>query len=169
MRKTAYKALGGLLLAAVLLCFWIIATADLTLYELLLGAACSLLVAALSFYLLSQEKWGRAAPLAALRFPLFLLALAWEIFLANLDVALIILRPSLPIDPRVAEYRTRLRGELERTVLADVLTLTPGTVTLQVEEDRLTVHCLAARHEERLREGGLERLVAWLFGAELHG
>jgi multicomponent Na+:H+ antiporter subunit E len=168
MLETGRKLLGRLILAAVLLVFWVVVTATLTLYDLALGLACSLVVAVLSFYLLSLDRRGKVPFLAVLRFPLFALALAWEIFLANLDVALIIVRPSLPIDPRVAEYRTRLEGELERAFLADVFTLTPGTVTLQVEGDRLWVHCLAARHEERLRAGGLEKLVAWLFGGKRH-
>ena len=91
----------------------------------------------------------------------------WEIIKANYDVAKIILHPRLPIDPEIVEYRTYLPGDLPRTVFSDSITLTPGTVTVELEEDLLKTHCLCPYHQEGL--AGLERMVAWLFGVKRHG
>lgn len=156
-------------MASLLFTFWIILTATFVVYELVLGAICAALVAVMSFAILAHTIDRRITPIVMLRFPFFALALIWEIIKANLDVALIIISPKLPIDPRIIEYKTYLPDDLPRTVFADSITLTPGTVTLELEEDRLYVHCLAPHHEEGLREGRLERMVAWLFGVKKDG
>ncbi|MDY6795289.1 MAG: Na+/H+ antiporter subunit E [Actinomycetota bacterium] len=157
------------LLSLLLFLFWIVLTATLAAYDLVLGAICSALVATISFTILAHTLDPRITPLVILRFPFFALALVLEIIKANIDVALIIVNPRLPIDPRIVEYRTYLPDDLPRTVFADSITLTPGTVTLELEEDRLYVHCLVAHHEEGLRDGRLERMVAWLFGVSEDG
>lgn len=155
------------LLSLLLFIFWIILTAALSAYELVLGAVCSALVAVISFSILAHALDRRITPAVLMRFPFFAIRLGWEIVKANIDVARIILTPSLPIDPRIVEYRTYLPDDLPRTVFADSITLTPGTVTVELEEDTLYVHCLAAYHQEGLP--GLERLVSWLFGVRRDG
>ena len=154
------------LLASLLFVFWIVLTATFIVYELVLGAICSAFVAVISFSILAHTLDRRITPMVMLRFPLYAVAMIWEITKANIDVALIIINPKLPIDPRIIEYKTYLPDDLPRTVFADSITLTPGTVTVELEEDSLFVHCLAPHHEEGLREGRLERLVAWLFGVK---
>jgi multicomponent Na+:H+ antiporter subunit E len=157
------------LLASLLFVFWIILTATLLAYELVLGAICSALVATISFSVLAYTLDPRITPAVILRFPFFALRLGVEIVKANIDVALIIINPRLPIDPSIIEYRTFLPDDLPKVIFADSITLTPGTVTVELEEDLLYVHCLAPHHEEGLREGTLERLVAWLFGVKKNG
>jgi len=162
--KTGRKKL---LLCIILFCFWIVLTATLALYDIVLGAICSALVASLTAVLLGRALDPRITPAVLLRLPLFVLRLIWEIVKANYDVAKIIVSPHLPVDPGIVEYRTFLAGDLPRTVFSDSITLTPGTVTVDIEEDVLRVHCLCPYHEEGL--AGLERLVAWLFGVKRDG
>lgn len=157
------------LLSLLLFVFWIILTASFAAYDLVLGAVCSALVATISFTILAHTLDPRITPLVMLRFPFFALALIVEIIKANIDVALIIINPRLPIDPRIVEYQTFLPDDLPRTVFADSITLTPGTVTVELEGDRLYVHCLAEQHQEGLLAGKLERKVAWLFGVKKNG
>jgi multicomponent Na+:H+ antiporter subunit E len=59
---------------------------------------------------------------------------------ANFDVARRVLAPSLPIRPAVVEVHTELRSALGRMLLANSITLTPGTLTIDVHGDRLLVH-----------------------------
>lgn len=157
------------LLSSLLFVFWIILTAAFTAHELVLGAICSALVAVISFSILANVLDPRITPAVILRFPFFALALLLQIIKANIDVALIIVNPRLPIDPRIIEYWTYLPDDLPRTIFADSITLTPGTVTVELDEDKLYVHCLAVHHEEGLRKGKLERMVAWLFGVKKDG
>jgi multicomponent Na+:H+ antiporter subunit E len=162
-----YSFSKKLLLCIILLAFWIVLTATLALNELVLGAVCSAFVAAISVSLLGRALDPRITPLVLLKLPVFILRLIWEIVKANYDVAKIILNPRLPIDPRIVEYRTYLPDDLPRTVFSDSITLTPGTVTVELEADMLKVHCLCPYHEEGL--AGLEEMVAWLFGVKKDG
>jgi multicomponent Na+:H+ antiporter subunit E len=156
-----------LLLSIVLFAFWVILTATLALYDLVLGAICSAFVAAITVALLGRALDPRITPRVLLRLPVFMVRLVWEIIKANYDVAKIIINPKLPIDPRIVQYRTYLPDDLPRTVFSDSITLTPGTVTVELEDDLLSVHCLCPYHEEGL--AGLEKMVAWLFGVKSNG
>lgn len=132
-----------------------------------MGAVVSALVVLVAIWLLGRAIDPRLRLSVLARLPLFLLRLSVEIVKANLNVATIILNPRLPIDPMIVEYRTFLRGDLPRTLFADSITLTPGTVTVGMEEDVLRVHCLCPYHREGLPR--LERMVAWLFGQKRRG
>jgi multicomponent Na+:H+ antiporter subunit E len=59
---------------------------------------------------------------------------------ANLDMARRVLSPALPIRPGMVEVRTRLRSPLGKLLLANSITLTPGTLSVDVLDDRIQVH-----------------------------
>ena len=67
-----------------------------------------------------------------------------ELLVSNLGVARIVLSPRLHIRPGLIAYRTELKTDLAITTLAIIITLTPGTLTLEVSEDRtvLFIHAL---------------------------
>jgi len=56
-----------------------------------------------------------------------------------------ILTPSLPLNPEVVEVKTELQSDLGRLLLANSITLTPGTLTVDVKDDRLLVHWVDCR------------------------
>jgi len=162
-----YALVQRLALFLLLLLFWVILTSSLSLSEVVMGAITASLVVYITVWLLGRALDPHLQPVVLLRLPFFLLRLWVEIVKANLDVARIILDPRLPVDPGIVEYRTFLRGDLPRTVFADSITLTPGTVTVWLEGDLLRVHCLCPYHREGLPQ--LERMVAWLFGQKEEG
>lgn len=88
--------------------------------------------------------------------------LLWQILRANVDVALRILRPGLPIDPRVIRVKTSQRSDVARVVYANSITLTPGTVSLRVEGGEIEVHALTAEAAADLRSGRMDRRVSWM-------
>ncbi len=92
--------------------------------------------------------------------------LLWEIAKANLHVARVILTPSLPIRPRLLRIRARQETNLGLVIFANSITLTPGTVTLDVRDQTLLVHALTRHSAEGLRNGGMNDHAAWLEGAE---
>ncbi|MFB6188797.1 MAG: Na+/H+ antiporter subunit E, partial [Halapricum sp.] len=61
---------------------------------------------------------------------LYVLLFLWELLTANLDVAVRVLSPSMPIDPDVVEVPLRVRTDLAITTIANSITLTPGTLTM---------------------------------------
>ncbi|MEO0101607.1 MAG: Na+/H+ antiporter subunit E [candidate division WOR-3 bacterium] len=69
----------------------------------------------------------------------------WECFKANLDVALRVLHPERPINPGIVKIRTTLRSEIGRTFLANSITLTPGTMSVEIEDDNLYIHWIDVR------------------------
>jgi multicomponent Na+:H+ antiporter subunit E len=73
----------------------------------------------------------------------YLLVLLWQVVLANVEIAKILLSPQLPIQPGIVTFDPGLRTEFGRTLLANSITLTPGTLTLEVgDEGIFTVHAL---------------------------
>jgi len=95
--------------------------------------------------------------------------LVWEVVLANLDVAYRVLHPRLPIRPGIVKIRTELRSTAARTVLANSITLTPGTLTVELLDGGcLYVHWLNVRstdpEEARTRiVGRFERVLGRIF------
>jgi multicomponent Na+:H+ antiporter subunit E len=90
--------------------------------------------------------------------------LSVAIFKANLDVARRILHPRLPISPTVMRVRADELGEMGKVLYGNSITLTPGTVTLQVGPETLEVHALSREAAEGLRSGEMARRVARVAG-----
>ena len=86
--------------------------------------------------------------------------LVFEIVKANVDVAARILSPRLPIQPRVFKVRAGQRTEVGRTIYANSITLTPGTVTIATDGDELTIHALTRGAAEGVLSGEMDRRVA---------
>ncbi len=82
-----------------------------------------------------------------------------EIARSNLDVARRVLSPSLPISPADFEVRATQRTPLGRTIYANSITLTPGTVSMSVDGDRIRVHALSREGREALEGGEMDRRV----------
>jgi multicomponent Na+:H+ antiporter subunit E len=97
------------------------------------------------------------------RATLFVPYLLYEVAKANLAVAAVILRPSLPIDPQMVALTDVPDDRFERALLANAITLTPGTVTVDVRADRFVVHTLTASTRRGLVAGSLTRAVAYVF------
>ena len=154
------------LLTSLLLLFWIVITASFSFVNIILGIVCSCLTMVIAWLVLGRRLIEGITLPVLVRFPLFAVALIWEIIKANIDVALIVINPQLPISPRIVQFKTRLKGDLERTIFANSITLTPGTVTIDVQDDIFYVHCLATHHQRGLLQGR-DRMVAWLFGQKL--
>ncbi len=89
-----------------------------------------------------------------------------EIVLANIDVAKAILRYPVGVSPDVFEVTATQKSELGRVIYANSITLTPGTVTIALEDERLTVHALTEVAEDGLKTGEMDRRVSWLEGAK---
>jgi len=82
-----------------------------------------------------------------------------EITVSNIDVVRAILSPRLPIQPHFLRVRTRQTTDLGKVILANSITLTPGTVTVDVQGDVLLVHALTESSGQAVAEGQLDRAV----------
>jgi multicomponent Na+:H+ antiporter subunit E len=104
---------------------------------------------------------------AALRYIPYWPWLAVEIVKSSIDVAKRILSPGMPIQPTVFEVRASQRTTMGRVVMANSITLTPGTVTMDVDGDRLTVHALSRETIEYFTEGEMDRRVTLAEGGTI--
>ncbi|WP_442978247.1 Na+/H+ antiporter subunit E [Salarchaeum sp. III] len=89
---------------------------------------------------------ARTVPYSALYIAVFL----WELLTANLDVARRVVDPRLPIEPRVVTVPLRVERDIAITTIANSITLTPGTLTMDYDDDQnaLYVHAMAATTDE---------------------
>jgi len=125
---------------AVALALWIALTGSLSPQELVAGVIVAALVTLLAQRQLALLDAVRVSPALPWHVARFLGVFLWALVKANLDMARRILSPRLPVDPAMVEVQTGLRSTLGRLLLANSITLTPGTLTVDVLEDRLRVH-----------------------------
>lgn len=121
---------------------WVTLSGHFSPYFLLSGAACS----AVAVWLMGRlDVFGKGAwPLDPLRLiALYLPWLIWQVVKANFDVALRVWSPRTGIEPQLVRIPCRLKTEAGLALLANSITLTPGTVTLAIEEDELIIHSLS--------------------------
>lgn len=149
--------------SVILFFFWILLSAHFEPFYLIAGIVCSLIVAALSHDLLFSGP-VRYRFLTLLQFIYYCGWLFIEIWFAGIDVAYRIIHPRLPIDPQVVTLETPFRDDVVRTVFANSLTLTPGTITIDVAGSTFTVHALTSGAARDLTEGrSIEKRVFRIF------
>jgi multicomponent Na+:H+ antiporter subunit E len=142
----------------VCLTFWLALSGSFAPMHLALGAVSSAAVAWMNRDLEMVSFAARIAP----RFLIYLSWLLKEIVIANIQVTRLVLDPRLPVDPVVVRFDTTLSGDLARTTFANSITLTPGTVTLDVEGQEFVVHAVT-RTMADLAGGQMERRIGAVF------
>ncbi len=85
--------------------------------------------------------------------------LAWAIIKANIDVAKRILSPRLPIAPRIVRVTGTQKTDLCRVIFANSITLTPGTVSLDLDGEEIVVHALTKEAADDVQSGDMDRRV----------
>lgn len=150
--------------------FWLLITASLSWDNVLRGLIVSLLVTLTARFVLRTMLPGDITPgFLLIRLPVFVVLLGWEVIKANINLAYMLLKPHLEIDPAVVRFGTQLHGDFRKTVLADSITVTPGTLTVDARDDELLVHCLTPAHKNGLlQRRHCERLVLRLFRQSDH-
>lgn len=92
----------------------------------------------------------------------YVLWLAKEMFMSAVHVAKVILRPDPQLDPRLIRFESEQPSLLNAVIFAHSITLTPGTITLDLEGDRYLVHALTPLTAQGVIEGSMARRVARL-------
>lgn len=98
-----------------------------------------------------------------------LLYMPWlfmQVLKSGLHVSRLILHPALPIKPELVSYETKLSSDGELVVLGNSITLTPGTITVEIAPRRLIVHAIDTEAKQDLLSGALDAKVGALFSAK---
>jgi multicomponent Na+:H+ antiporter subunit E len=99
---------------------------------------------------------------ALFRLPAYWWWLLGEVTRSSLEVARVVLSPSLPISPAVVELTTTEASDAGKVILGNSITLSPGTVTIDMHGNRLRVHCLTRESARALQELEIDRRTAKL-------
>ncbi len=154
----------------VLFLFWIVLSGKFDAFHLTLGF---LSAAGVAF---GTRRLGRLKPSieglhakTGTRWLSYLPWLMWQIVLSAVQVAKVVFHPKLPIDPGMIKFRCDLPHSVAHLTLANSITLTPGTVTINVEHDEdYIVHALTKDAADSLvpaeGEGDMQTRVRRLFG-----
>ena len=128
-----------------LLAGWILFTGTFAPYSLLLGLFFSTVIALATYsFFIEEYEASRRSLLPRLYLLIaYMFVMLVKIYAASFKVAWRVLTGR--INPRIVHFRTRLSSDLARAILANSITLTPGTVTLDLDEDHLVVHWLDAK------------------------
>jgi multicomponent Na+:H+ antiporter subunit E len=153
----------GVILFVFLFAVWLLLSGHYTATLIGYGGLSCLAVVALVGHLGILDAEALPAHLGIRPF-LYFPWLMKEIVLSNIAVARVILTPGLPIRPRLLRVAASQQSDVGRVTYANSITLTPGTITLDVRDGTLLVHALTTESAEGLLSGDMDRRVARLEG-----
>jgi multicomponent Na+:H+ antiporter subunit E len=139
---------------------WLALTSTVNLQELTAGIIISLI---LSLVLSKNYLELGLPPLSIKRIffsIVYILVLLLEIVRANFDVAYRVIHPKMPIKPGIVTIKTSLKQDIAKLILANSITLTPGTFTLDILGDTLLVHWINVKGKNMKER---TKLIAWKF------
>ncbi|MCK4392488.1 Na+/H+ antiporter subunit E, partial [Candidatus Bipolaricaulota bacterium] len=116
--------------------------------EVLTGVVLSALVAVFGHTYFTKQGLRHFSLKKLLYFIIYIPIFFWEVLKANLDVAYRVLHPKMPIKPGIVLIRTGLKSDTGKLVLANSITLTPGTLTMDVEGEHLLIHWINVKSED---------------------
>lgn len=139
---------------------WVIFNGQITLEITIFGLAVAAVVYAFTCKFLD---WSPAKDMILIKKGGRLLAyvglLIWEIIKANMAMIRMTVAPDIEPDPVIVKIHTKLQSKTARVLLANSITLTPGTITVSLEDDELMVHCLDRSFSEGLEDSSFEQAL----------
>ncbi len=132
----------------VYLLFWVAFTSSLRPDELLAGVVLALVLAWLTGKEFSEDGMKNFSLRRIYYGILYIFVFLWEMVKANVDVALRAINPKIPINPGTVEVPTKLKTNVAKLALANSITLTPGTLTVDVIDDKLYIHWIYVKTED---------------------
>ena len=109
--------------------------------EIIVGLILSLIIGLLFVKIIPFEiKYLN--PVRLFWFIVYIPFFIWEMIKANFQIAAIVINPALPIKPGIVEGETSLKSPLGRLMLTSSITLTPGTLSVDIDDEEVSIHCV---------------------------
>lgn len=134
------KARHSLRLFVVLLVFWLLLNNSLAPDVLIVGIVAAFLIALIFQSGRSVLSDLNLTPRGIATAVMFILYFLKELIKSNIRLAAIVLAPSLPVNPGIVKVRTKLKSPVGRMLLANAITMTPGTLTVELRHEWLYIH-----------------------------
>ena len=147
-RLTREKVEGFVWLLVITFALWLALTSKLDGPELVCGGLVCLIISFFGAGIYSKLGFPTLSIKRILFSLAYIIVLFWEIIKANFDVAYRIIHPKMPIKPGIVIIKTRLKSDIAKMILANSITLTPGTFTLDVIDDELLIHWINVKTED---------------------
>lgn len=133
--------------------FWVVLNSSITMETVLIGLLICILVEIFIYKYLgisyrSEIKFFKKLPLMIK----YLFILIVEVYKANLDIIKLVLSRKPEIKPALKYIRTDLKSKVSRVALANSITLTPGTITVTMNQDELLIHAIHEKNLEGIEE-----------------
>jgi multicomponent Na+:H+ antiporter subunit E len=149
----------------IMLGFWLLFSGKFDFFHISLGVVSCLIVSTISSRLLFPNALPSGLIKCWLKFAAYLPWLFYQIFLANLRVLYLSFHPRMMdlINPKIIDFRSRLKSDVSRTTFANSITLTPGTITIYAGiMGTFAVHCIDDKSGQDL-PGEMESRIARIF------
>ena len=128
---------------------WLLLTWTLEAQVVIAGLAASIVVALLFHEILPKEHHVFVSPIRIFWLLVYIPVFFYYVIIANLDVVYRALHPKMPINPGIVKIKTELKTESGITALANSITLTPGTLTVDLTDDGfLYIHWINVKSTE---------------------
>ncbi len=142
------KIKGIAIIFILLLSIWLVLNHSLQLPIILIGVALAAFLSLLMCNKCSVFNEFKFTPKAFVYTFLYIGVFILELFKSNIDIARRVLSPKLPINPGVVKAETALQSQMGRLILANSITLTPGTFTIDIIGNTLYIHCVNIEGED---------------------
>ncbi len=168
-KRSTLSPLYSLLIFGALMAIWVVFSGFLDPFHLSLGLISCGIVTWLSSDLLFDDRTIplRRRAVQTWRFTQYTVWLTWQIVLANIAVFKLAFGPRSALQPQIVRYRTPLKSDFEKFLLANSITLTPGTVTIKILGDTFYIHAIDDASAAGLN-GEMDRRIARIFEDPAH-
>ncbi|MCK5906639.1 MAG: Na+/H+ antiporter subunit E [Flavobacteriales bacterium] len=124
----------------VVMAVWMAFTTSLEPAELITGIIVSLIIAVFSSGFFSCCGLSILFSSSIIYVVQYFFVFIWALVKSNFSMAKRVISPSLPINPGIVEFKTNLKNETAKLILANSITLTPGTLTVDLIDDNFYIH-----------------------------
>ncbi|MCK5846758.1 MAG: Na+/H+ antiporter subunit E [Bacteroidales bacterium] len=132
----------------VIMIGWMLLTWSLDMSSVLLGIGISLALSIVLCNSCTLFNEINLTPKAFAYFFWYIIVFMIELVKANIDVTRRVLSPSMPINPGIVKVETTLKSKMARLILANSITLTPGTFTIEINDDAMYIHWIDVESED---------------------
>ena len=129
----------------LLFSLWLILSANLQTSNILIGLAISSAIAFLYIKMFQHQKFEMINPFWLL---IYIITLFKNLILSNLQITKRVLSKDMKLNPAIVSVKTELKSDWKKLLLANSITLTPGTLTLDIQEDILYIHTIECKDIE---------------------
>jgi len=136
----------------LLFALWMVLTSNFQIFNIVVGIGVSFSIALLYVKLFTHKAFEFISPVW---FMVYLYILLKNLIISNIQISKRILRPDMKLSPAIVAVKTNLESDWKKLLLANSITLTPGTLTLDIKNDTLFIHVI--EYDEDSNKGNITK------------